>query len=275
MPTSPRPLPFVPFCALACLAVGLAGCGPSEEDFASAVVTSALSAPEHQQLADDVVDDPCGALNAEAFAAEAAQRPAAGLYPASCVEKTAAGSTLDLSFDDCTGPFGRVHLDGTVRAELSVSGECRLHADVHDTGLTANDRPFALTARADIQVLDGAHEVSWHGHESGTTRRGRNIEQTSSLDVLVDRATGCRVISGNTDGEVSGFEYDWGVRDMAICPGECPSGGVVDAAWHRGLRERNFHVAFDGSSVAHVTLPSGRVHDVAMACDAAEAADDE
>jgi len=261
-------------CALACLGMSLGGCAPSEEEFASAVVTSALSAPEHQQLSDDVVDGPC-ALSAEAAASEAAERPAAGLYPASCVEKTARGSTLRVELADCTGPFGRVKLDGSVLAELAVTGECRLHADVHDAGLTANDRPLTLTASAEIEVLDGAHQVAWKAQASGTTRRGRSVEQTSALDVLVDRTTGCRVISGNTDGSVSGFEYDWSVKDMAICPGECPSSGVLDAAWHRGRRERNFHVAFDGSSVAHVTLPGGRVHDVAMVCEAAEAEADE
>src|SRR5262245_35975855 len=57
------------------LALSLAACGPSEDDFATAIVTSALQSPQAQELSDDVVDAPCGMLTAEHAAAEAAARP--------------------------------------------------------------------------------------------------------------------------------------------------------------------------------------------------------
>jgi hypothetical protein len=122
-------------------------------------------------------------------------------------------------------------------------------------------------------VLDGAHEIDWSAHVSGTTRRGRSIEQASAMHVVLDPTTGCRTLTGNADGNVDGFEYDWGVTVMSVCPGECPSSGVVNAAWHRGRRDRNFRIDFDGSSVAHVTLPNGDTRGIAMVCDAAEAAE--
>jgi len=58
---------------------------------------------------------------------------------------------------------------------------------------------------------------------------------------------------------------------MAVCPGECPSSGFVNAVWHGRRRDRDFRVEFDGSNVAHVTMPSGRIRDIALACEAAEA----
>lgn len=253
------------------LALSLAACGPSEDDFATAIVTSALQSPQAQELSDDVVDAPCGMLTAERAAAEAAARPAVALYPESCVEKTADDATVHVSFDGCTGPFGRMRLDGGVDALFEVTGECRLRADLHDTGLKGNDRPLEYQATADIEVQPGVHDIDWNAHVSGTTRRGRSIEQVSVMHVVLDRATSCRTLEGTTDGNVDGFEYDWGVTDMSICPGQCPSSGIVKAAWHRGRRERNFKVEFDGSSTAHVTLPSGDTRDVAMVCDAAEA----
>lgn len=254
------------------VALGLAACGPSEDDFATAIVTSALQAPEAQELGDDVLHEPCGMLSAENAAAEAAARPSALLHPESCVEKRAEGATVHVAFDGCTGPFGRTELDGGVDARFEVTGECRLRAELHDTGLTGNGRPLEYQATADLEVLDGAHAIDWSAHVSGTTRRGRSIEQVSAMRVLLDRATSCRTLDGNTDGNVDGFEYDWGVTGMSVCPGECPSSGVVKAAWHRGRRERNFRIEFDGSSVATVTFPSGETRGVAMLCDAAEAA---
>jgi hypothetical protein len=253
------------------LALSLAACGPSEDEFASAIVTSALQSPQAQELSDDVVHSPCGMLTAEHAAAEAAARPAALLYPESCVEKTAEDATVHVAFDGCTGPFGRMKLDGSVDAVFEVTGECRLRADIHDTGLTGNGRPLEYQATADIEVLDGFHDIDWNAHVSGTTRRGRSIEQVSAMHVVLDRTTNCRTLEGETDGNVNGFEYDWGVTGMTVCPGQCPSSGVVKAAWHRGRRERNFRVDFDGSSVARVTLPSGDTKDIAMVCDAAEA----
>jgi hypothetical protein len=176
-----------------------------------------------------------------------------------------------VEFDGCTGPFGRVRLDGAVDATFALTGECRLRADIVDAGLTANERPLDYRATADITVSDGAHEIDWNAHTAGTTRRGRTVEQVSELHVVLDRETSCRTLEGNVEGTVDSFEYNWGVTGMAVCPGECPTSGTVKAAWHRARRERTFTVEFDGSNLAHVTMPSGRQRDIAMLCDAAEA----
>jgi len=253
------------------LALSSFACAPSEDDFATAVVTSALQAPQAQQITDDVTHEPCGTLSAADAAAEAAARPTVLLSPADCVEKSAEGETLHVEFDRCTGPFGRVELTGGIEADFEVTGECRLRATVADQGLTANGRPLDYQATADIAVTDGAHLIDWNARVTGTTRRGRTVEQTSSLHVVLDRDTSCRTFDGTTDGSVDTFEYDWSATGMAVCPGECPSSGVIDAAWHRGRRDREFHIAFDGSNVAHVTMPSGRTRDVALVCEAAEA----
>lgn len=246
-------------------------CAPSEDDFATAIVTSALQAPEAQQITDDVTDEPCGMLSAESAAAEAAARPAVLLSPEGCVEKSAEGEILHVEFDQCTGPFGRVELDGGINAHFEVTGECRLRATVADEELTANGRPLDYRATADIAVTDGAHLIDWNAHVSGTTRRGRSVEQDAALHVVLDRTTSCRTFDGTTEGSVDAFEYDWSVTAMAVCPGECPSSGVVNAAWHGRRRDREFRVEFDGSNVARVTMPSGRIRDVALACEAAEA----
>jgi hypothetical protein len=248
-----------------------AACGPSEDEFANAVVTSALQSPQAQQISDDVVEEPCGNLSAEAAAAEAAERPSALLYPQGCAAKTATDNVLHVEFAACTGPFGKVKLDGAVDATFAVNGECRLHADIVDAGLTANDRPLDYRATADIEVTDGAHDIDWNAHTVGTTRRGRSVEQVAALHVVLDRATSCRTLEGNVEGNVDGFEYNWGVTGMAVCPGECPTSGIVKAAWHRARRERNFIVEFDGTALAHVTMPSGRTRDIPMLCEAAEA----
>jgi hypothetical protein len=256
------------------LSLAAFACAPSEDDFANAIVTSALQAPEAQSITDDLTGDPCATLTAESAARQAADRPSVLLEPERCLEKRAEGAELHVDFDGCRGPFGGMRLDGGVDAFFAVTGECRLMARVSDRDLRANDRPLDYGATAEIVVTDGAHEIDWRASFSGTTRRGRAIEQRSDLGIVLDRQTSCRTVEGETQGHVDGFEYDWGVTGMAVCPGECPSSGFVKAAWHGRRGERNFSVEFDGSSIARVTMPSGRTRNVGMICDAAEVVDD-
>ena len=250
-------------------------CGPSEEAFARSVVTSTLQTSQQQQMTDEVIDDRCSAITAEAAAADAAARPAALLYPASCVDKTADGPNLHVAFDRCTGPFGRVELNGGVDARFEVVGSCELRADVSDAGnLTVNHRPLAYQATAGIEVVGGTYDIDWDAHFSTTTRRGKEVEQVSALRVVMDRQTSCRRIDGEAQGHVANFEYDWEVENLSVCPGECPASGVVHAGWEGRRREHAITVEFDGSSTARVTGWSGRAFDVPMVCEDAETDDE-
>jgi len=262
---------------LCCFALGsvtlLAGCGhPLEEEVASAVVASALETNRNggtgdfavqmrQPIADDCLSDPVAA------AADAASRPAVGLYPADCLQKTADGSTVHAEFNGCTGPFGRVTLLGGVDAAFQSAAECRLHADVADSGdLTANGRPLDYSAGAEIAFAAGSWDVAWSAHWTGTTKRGRTVEQTSSLRVLIDDESSCRTVGGTTQGHVDQWEFDTEIDGLTICPDACPAAGSVVANLKGKLRDRTMRVDFDGSSVARVTGWSGTEYEVGMVC---------
>jgi hypothetical protein len=247
------------------------GCGQVvEEEFASAVVSSALETPRQQSAAQEVADsvgDDCS-LSAEEAAAEAASRPQVGLYPQGCAAKSADGADLHVELDACTGPFGRVELMGGLDASLEVTGECQLRADIVDSGdLTANGRALSYSATADVVVSPEARDVTWRAAFSGTTRRGRAIEQTSDLSIRVDHASSCLAIAGTTEGHVAEHEYNTEIRDLAICPDACPSAGSVEAEWQGRRSDRRIRIEFDGSSVAHVTGWSGREFDVDLICE--------
>ena len=260
----------------------LAGCGhPLEEEVASAVVTSALETNRNggtgnlvvqlrQPAADACLSDPVAA------AADAASRPAVGLYPVDCLQKTADGSTVHAEFNSCTGPFGRITLLGGVDAAFQPAADCKLHADVNDSGdLTANGRPLEYSAGAEIAFADGSWDVAWSAHWTGTTKRGRTVEQTSSLQVLVDDQSSCRTIDGTTQGHVDDWEFDTAIDGLAICPDACPAAGSVVANLKGKLRDRTMRVDFDGSSVARVTGWSGTEYQVDMVCSGDDAADGE
>jgi hypothetical protein len=249
------------------------GCGlPDEEAFANAVVTSALLTNENggvgkeviDTLADTCVDDP------EAVARDAAARPSVAFIPSSCVDKSADGNTIHAELSECRGRFGRVTVEGGLDAVIDNIGDCRLHAEVWDSGdLTANGKPLDYQASAYVRLLDDIRDIDWSAEFSGTTRRGQHIEQSSHLVVLADTAN-CVSIDGSAEGRVGKWDYTLDIEDLAVCPDRCPSRGTVRAHADAGRRDRSLTVVFDGSTTAKVTGSNGDELDVEMICGPAE-----
>lgn len=250
------------------------GCAPMvEEKVAEAVVTSALETSRnggvgrsitelHQPHEQGCVQDPVAA------AADAAARPPVGLFPDGCLQKTAEGPWLHADFDRCTGVFGRVELSGGMDALFEpAASDCLVHADITDRGdFTANERPLDYEAAADIRYEDGHRDVDWAAHWRGTTRRGRHVEQSSSLNVLVDEQTSCLDIVGSTEGRVGPYEFATTIDGLTICPEACPASGEVWAELRGKLRDRSITVIFDGSNLAIVEGWTGRTFEVEMVC---------
>jgi hypothetical protein len=262
---------------LCCVALGsvalLTGCGKSlEEEVATAFVASALDTGRNGATGQYAVDarQPTddGCLDDAAFvAAEAASHPSAGLYPQGCLKKTADGTELHAEFDSCTGPFGRVTLVGGMDATFQAVPGCKVHADVNDSGdFTANEQPLDYSAGADISFADGTWDVAWNAHWTGTTRRGRTVEQTSWLQVQIDDASSCRAVDGTTQGHVDEWEFSTKISGLKLCPDACPAAGSVEGTLQGKLRDRTMRVDFDGSNVAKVTGWSGSEFDVEMVC---------
>ena len=256
----------------------LVGCGNTDRMLAEASVESALQTSRSTAITKVVVDDPrreqgdTGCLDPVAAAAEAAARPSAGLYPEGCATKTAEGATVHAELDDCTGPFGRVHLDGGIDAELSTTSCEQLHAELFDSGdLTANEAPLEYSATAEITASETQRFVDWSGRVALTTKRGQEVEQTSDLAVVGDVADDCLSIEGTAAGHVDSVEYDVNLEGLRVCPGACPERGTVGVHAEGRRREASISIEFDGSSTARVTGTDGDVFTVEMVCNDDEA----
>ena len=262
--------------SLALSTFGLTGCAAADEhEAAEAAVASTLQASRSGavgQIAAQSLTRESTATAPTACQAAASDLPPVGLYPQGCAVKTCANDRLHVEFTDCTGPFGRVHLFGGLDATFSkpAAGDGLIHADVKDDGaLTANGRRLAYAAGADITVEDGARDITWTAHWSGTTKRGYAVTHDSSLDIRVDTKTDCHDIAGTTHGEVSGREMHTVIDGVVVCPDKCPSAGAVTVTRSGWLRDRTITIRFDGTDKAHVT--GSRRHgdfDVQMVCEA-------
>ena len=266
----PMTVPLRPLPHLTVLFLLTGACrAPSEEAFAEAVVTSALQTNESGGVAKEAIeavestciDDP------EAVAAAVAARPSVVFIPSSCVTKTAEGNAVHAELDACRGRFGRSTVDGGLDAVFTSAGECLVHADVTDSGdLRANGQRLIYDASATIRIGDGVHRVNWAAEWSGSTPAGRSIHQESQFDLIADGTTHCVDVAGDARGSVDEHDYELTVEELAVCPDECPSAGVVRAHVEGDRRERSITVRFDGSTEAHVTGWSGREFDVKMIC---------
>lgn len=258
--------------AMAAISLLGTGCAQDmEEEFAEGVVAASLETTRNETAGRPAVDSVRSAclLDAEAAAQEAADRPVVGLFPATCVEKQAEGSALHVDYSDCTGPLGRVKLNGGVDAFFESKDDCSLHVEILDRGnLTTNGRPLDYDASADVRVTASERHIDWTGHFTGTTRRGKPIQQRSKLAIVLQHASSCVSLDGRIDGEVGrNLKYDADISGLSACPGACPSAGTVRATLDGKLRDRTVKVVFDGSSTAKVTGWTGREFEVEMVCD--------
>lgn len=252
--------------AIGCVAFALEGC-ISNEDLATASVSTALSGAKNTRqtraASNHVQKDTC--LDASEAAAEDAAAPSAGLYPSDCVVKTAEGPSLHVEYDSCTGPFGYVHLEGGLDAELSEKSCDVLHATLEDSGdLRANGEAVEYTASADITADGDMRMLDYQGDWKSRTRQGQEVFVTADLDIVVDRITACIEVSGASSGYIGEHDFTADTRGYKVCPEACPSAGHSEIKLDL-YTERNIVVEFDGSEIAKVDV-DGEAHEVKMIC---------
>jgi len=266
----------VPFAFVAVAATGCSAQAGSEE--ASGSTTSALQAQSETGLTNGVLDiDGTLAPDPNVAAQAVAEKPTSGLIPAGCATKTLAANVVTMKLDGCTGPFGKVVMNGTLTATFSKSADDTLHVDVASgSDLVANDRAVTYQAHADVTYDGTTRHLVYQGASSGTTKRGKDFSRQTDLTVDTDTATHCATIDGTSNGSIGKYTIDLTIQGVHGCTGSCPSAGSAHAEISGPLvHDASLDVSFDGSNEAHVKVKTRNVRnfDVAMDCDAAEAAE--
>ena len=213
--------------------------------------------------------DDSDAQSGEDAATEVESRGIAGLYPASCVTVTQTSlTTVHVEFDACTGPFGLIDLTGGVDADFRIEGG-KLHASMSDSGdLSVQGSPVDYSAEAVLQYIGVESHIDWQGHWKGETPDGEAATHDSDMLIVADPFSGCVRLDGTATGAVEDRGIDWDVDGYAVCPLECPTAGLITATGKQS--EGTVTIAFDGSAVAEVTDPEGRVWNVPLVCMAAD-----
>lgn len=268
-------LPSFLACSLGLAPTGCAADADDEEEAARGTATSALQASSQGGVTDALLEtDDTAAPDPEAAAQKIAEHPTNGLEPAGCATKTREGSAVTIALSGCSGPFGKITMDGALRLTFRRTGADVLHVDITGEDLVANGRPLRYLASADVRYEGSQRKITWHGESSGTTKRGRAFETSSDFAIDADVDARCVAVDGVSKGSVVGFDLDVTIEGLRACKDQCPAAGLARAIVRtpRG-RERSLEVRFDGTEIARVKGFRGREMDVALACADAEAAE--
>jgi hypothetical protein len=193
------------------------------------------------------------------------------LWPAGCLTREKDKTNphvVHLTFKECTGPFGLVHLTGEETVTFGKTPDGKLTASFTSENLMANGKPVQHSATADITVNGAERDVDWQGAWTRQNAKGETVSHTSQLTIKVDTGTHCRVENGTAVTDVASREVDTKYENVKLCPNTegtegCPSGTVT----HTGKKSgKTVTVEFDGSAQAAVTGPGGQTFHVPLVC---------
>jgi hypothetical protein len=197
-------------------------------------------------------------------------RLAAGFADAACLTVATDGATyVDLTFDACTGPGGRLVVDGALHADLSIEtracgpAQCpsAIVYAVSTDGLSVN----ATTIDGAWQVRDplAAGPSEWDGSLSIQGPRG-SFTSASSASFTVDGACVTYSYDATMTGP-RGRTLTIAGDEITRCLDTCPSAGSVVVTGSAG---GTLSWTYDGSDVVTATGGAGASIDVELRCGA-------
>jgi hypothetical protein len=148
--------------------------------------------------------------------------------PAGCLVVTDEPAKMQATyaFTDCTGPYGLVHITGSVIVGYKAPSGTELDLTYTANGLKINGATIDWDASAKITVSGGDnYEMDWTGHFTGTTAKGRTIDRTNTKVYKWTTGVACLSVSGSSDGTVTGHELKTDVINFSKCALACPASG--------------------------------------------------
>jgi hypothetical protein len=263
-------LPSLSFRRVVLVVAGLAAlfsCGPSEEitnaedgDESASVTSheSALTAELSDEVTSPVSTTP------EALAQAAATRVGSHLVPASCFTKTVVGATVTYTMNDCTGPWGLVHLTGTITAVYSRATTGGVAVAITGAGIKANNATLDLNANVVAAEVNGVRVANVTTEAKGTGARGLALTRKGAYVAKYDPTAQCITVDGSWTTTTGLRSASTTIANYTRCKGACPAAGGTLV--HTGVRNTAVTVTYDGTSTAAWASSNGRAGNVPLMC---------
>lgn len=186
--------------------------------------------------------------------------------PSACATVNANGANVTITYDDCTGPRGLVHVSGELDLAISIdaSGAISVHATATD--LQVNRAIIDVDATGVYTVSGDSRQLVVSSTGSGTGPLGNDIEHQGDYTVSWDSSTECRSVVGHWETSFTGpnasLERSNDV-DLERCGGGCPVGTLT----HHFIGGQSLTVTFDGTATATFATSGGRTGSLDLRCD--------
>jgi hypothetical protein len=194
------------------------------------------------------------------------------LQPAGCLTETEdpANRTNTYVFADCTGPFGLVHLTGTVVVAYAVTSPTTLTLSYSAQDFQINRATITQwTASATITANGNDRDMVWSAMLTGTTGSGRDFSRTNNKDIKWTVGVPCVAISGTSEGSVTGHNLKTTVTSYDRCAFACPEANSDIDILNEDTGE-NVDIHFDGGAKATITVSGAKSDngtiDIPLAC---------
>jgi hypothetical protein len=226
------------------LAASAAGCAANEgsgEDLdretAALVIDNDLTEEAEQDLEGSIEQPLSGATSedgtvdttSDSRAAEAAvANPGTYFKPAGCLQSTRAANVVTHVFDDCTGPYGRVHMTGTVTSTWTkvASGVQVVHAA---QGFHVNGAIIDHTVTITYAVQNGVYTWRRLGTTSGATAGGLPISHSADYTTTWEPQSRCVTRDGRSQTTLESREFSRRIDGYERCGVGllgCPNAGT-------------------------------------------------
>jgi len=199
---------------------------------------------------------------------EVAVRIAANIslrWPSTCRTVTTDGASITITYNDCTGPRGLIHVSGQLVLTVSVrlDGTIVVHGTSGD--LTVNDAHLVVDVDAAYSISGTNHTLVVTTNGSATGPRGNDLEHVGNYTIAWDSASQCGSLSGSWATEAT-IDGQTATRSTTVqlqkCLGSCPV-GTIDRTFRTGA---TMTVTFDGTATAQWQTSTGRSGTIALQC---------
>jgi hypothetical protein len=241
--------------ALVLLSSSLVGC--MKKDTSDSPDSAAAAADSQEAVGDeaDIVTasvDASGTVSASVDAASVASTIAANVaakWTGACATATASGANVTVTYDDCTGPYGLVHVTGELDLTISINaqGALGVHASAND--LEVNAATLDFTADGTLSESGTMKTLSVTANGSGTGPRGNAIDHNGAYTITWDSSSTCRSIDGSWSTDLTSpvaTAERANTVDLMRCGAACPTGTMA----HKFLGGSTLSVTFDGTATA-------------------------
>lgn len=247
----------------------LAGCGGAMDDNAS--VSAALDSSDQTATESALMLATTSGTDGAATSNDAAVMAGAGAktfwQPASCVTATQLNNVVTYKLSDCTGPYGLVHVTGSVAVTYTADA-AGIHAAAVTNGLLVNGATLNLNSQADYTVNGSAKKLVVSTNGGGTGAFGNSITRNGGYTLTWDDASMCGTLDGSWSTKIgpTGNSDTWStsIAGYAQCKYHCPSSGTLSHTG--GISKVTITVTFDGSASAKWATSRGRSGTIALFC---------